>query len=284
MIMTGSTPDTVAIPIGESGGAMLIPERLAADGEQLYTLGDARAELARRECALAGHSVEVVVDGRGEVTGLFCSNRCGHRGWRASPIGDVDSRALLVDAMIDLWHDLTAAYGESKSSPRETSVACHGLIKRIQGIARHVGPVSPGALEYEMVLTGLYELVHAEIGVEVHVPDELLAAARAYVEAGGKLTDGRTRGLHSEVRDRRIYFNTHPSDGARFYMATDRSGWLPGEYVTAEAAEAAFDVPRDALERLADHVIDERRRITLEDITDVMTVLADATSAAEANG
>ncbi|MBT2226269.1 hypothetical protein [Nonomuraea sp. NEAU-A123] len=276
-------PPVMAIPIGEHGGKLLIPERLAAEGEPLYTLGEARLELAQRECSLTGHTIEVIVDGRGEVTGIVCSNRCGHRGWRVTPIGDVDPRAMLRDVAVDLWHDLAAAYGASDCKPRETSVACHGLIKRIQDIARVVGPVAPGDLEYEMLLTGLYETVHAEVGVDVHVPDGLLTAARAYVEAGGELRDGRTRGLYSENRDRRVYFGTDP-DGARYYLATDRAGWLPGEYATPEAAEAAFDAPRECLEGLANNAIDNGRRIEVDDITRVMSEplkLADAAPAAE---
>lgn len=243
--------------------------RSDGNGVPLYTLAEARRELGRQECAAGGHDLEIVEQGLNrEPIALVCTRQCGHRGYRVTPVGDTDPRALLRDVMVDLWHDLAQAYRTSEASPRETSIGCHGLIKRIQDIARHVGPVDPGALEYPMVLTGLYETVHAEIGLDVEVPGELLAAARAYVEAGGQLRDGRTRGLHSENRDRRIYFGTDP-DQTRYYMATDRGGWLPGEYATPEAAEAAFGVDRDALERLADLAVDERRRVTLDDVTAV---------------
>lgn len=250
----------------------------AGDGTRvpLYTLAEARRELGRQECAAGGHDLEVVEQGlTREPVALVCTRQCGHRGYRVTPVGDTDPRALLRDVMVDLWHDLAAAYAQSNATPRETSVGCHGLIKRIQDIARHVGPVNPGDLEYEMVLTGLYETVHAEIGLEVSVPDQLLVAAREYVEAGGELRDGRTRGLHSEKRDRRIYFGTDVT-GTRYYMATGRGGWLPGDYATPEAAEAAFDVPYEELDRLADLSSEERRRITLDDVNAVMTVLAEA--------
>lgn len=243
----------------------------AGDGTRvpLYTLAEARREIDRQECAAGGHDLEVVEQGlTREPVALVCTRQCGHRGYRVTPVGDTDPRALLRDVMVDLWHDLAAAYAQSNATPRETSVGCHGLIKRIQDIARHVGPVNPGDLEYEMVLTGLYETVHAEIGLEVRIPNELLAAARTYVDAGGQLTDGRTRGLLVEQRDRRIYFGTDP-DSTRYFMATDRSGWLPGEYVTSTAAEAAFDAPRDLVEQLAN----EHGRITLDHITAAMTEL-----------
>lgn len=243
-----------------------------ATGIPLYTLGEARLELARRECVRWGHDLETVMNAAHEPSGMFCSRRCGHRGYRVTPIGDVDTRAMLRDVAVDLWHDLAAAYGESEVVPRETSVACYGLIRRIQDIARVVGPVAPGELEYEMLLTGLYETVHAEIGVDVTVPEELLEAARAYVEAGGALSDGRSRGLYSEQRDRRVYFGTDPG-GPKYFMATDRGGWLPGEFDSPEAAEAAFDMPRNALEMLADEAAGNRERISLDGITRVMTTL-----------
>jgi hypothetical protein len=51
--------------------------------EGLYTLQEAQRELARRQCGLAGHDVDLVaVAGGSEPVAAVCSNRCGHPGWR----------------------------------------------------------------------------------------------------------------------------------------------------------------------------------------------------------
>lgn len=45
-------------------------------GERTYTLDEAAAELARRECAAHGHSWNVVQDAAGCPVRVFCDN-CG---------------------------------------------------------------------------------------------------------------------------------------------------------------------------------------------------------------
>jgi hypothetical protein len=57
-----------------------------------YTLAEARAELARRECAAYGHDIEIVsVDGR--PVSLVCGRGCGHPGWAVTPADPPAARA-----------------------------------------------------------------------------------------------------------------------------------------------------------------------------------------------
>lgn len=86
----------------------------------------------------------------------------------------------LRDELEFLWGDLVEAHRMSRANPPERSMECLGLIERIQTISRLVGPLPPGQVSMPFLLTGLYERVHAEIGVDATVPPEILQRAREY--------------------------------------------------------------------------------------------------------
>lgn len=56
--------------------------------EQTYTLNEAQAELARRECAAHGHSFQIIQTGEGEPIKLWC-DRCG-RSWKVTDAVSLD--------------------------------------------------------------------------------------------------------------------------------------------------------------------------------------------------
>jgi hypothetical protein len=54
-----------------------------SESTKTYTLSEATAELARRECAAHGHDFDIISTGAGEPIKLRCG-RCG-RSWGVSP-------------------------------------------------------------------------------------------------------------------------------------------------------------------------------------------------------
>jgi len=56
----------------------------SGNGDGLYTLEEARREMARRECAGFGHDLDIVYQGA-EPVRLVCGRGCGHRGWTITP-------------------------------------------------------------------------------------------------------------------------------------------------------------------------------------------------------
>jgi hypothetical protein len=93
---------------------------------------------------------------------------------------EVYARALREELEY-LWDDFAEDYRMSRANPPEQSMGCLGRIERIQVITRLVGPCPPGNVPMPFLLTGVYEKVHAAIGIEVSVPEETLQAAREYV-------------------------------------------------------------------------------------------------------
>jgi hypothetical protein len=88
-----------------------------------------------------------------------------------------------------LWDDLADDYRMSRGTPPEESIGCLSRIERIQAITRLVGPCPPGAIPMTFLLTGLYEKVHAQIGITATVPEDTLRSARKYVaEREARLT------------------------------------------------------------------------------------------------
>jgi hypothetical protein len=55
--------------------------------EKLYTLAEARRELARRECDTHGHDIDFMHQhGSTDPIAAFCTRDCGHQGWRMTPV------------------------------------------------------------------------------------------------------------------------------------------------------------------------------------------------------
>lgn len=90
--------------------------------------------------------------------------------------------------LVNLWTDLADACRVSRADPPEKSMQCEGLIGRIQRITRLVGPLPAEEVEMPFLLTGMYEKVHAEIGITATVPEETLQAAREYVAKVKRMT------------------------------------------------------------------------------------------------
>ena len=80
-----------------------------------------------------------------------------------------------------LWGDLAEDYRMSRATPPEQSMGCLGRIGRIQTITKLIGPCPPEKIQMPFLLTGIYEKVHAQIGITATVPEELLRQAREYV-------------------------------------------------------------------------------------------------------
>lgn len=85
------------LPLGNGGeyvrvaaGNLNTPEHLG--GEKLYTLDEARDEIARRECSVIGHSYEKIVTFQGTPTALLCE-RCGD-GWMVVREGNTERDKL----------------------------------------------------------------------------------------------------------------------------------------------------------------------------------------------
>jgi hypothetical protein len=93
---------------------------------------------------------------------------------------DMLKQALRTELMY-LWDDLSKAYADSRATPPERSMGCENVINRIHAITKLVGPLPAREISMPFLLTGMYEKVHAQIGIEATVPEETLRASREYV-------------------------------------------------------------------------------------------------------
>lgn len=95
--------------------------------------------------------------------------------------------SVYVDALREelmyLWTDLAEAYRMSRATPPESSPGFENVARRIHAITALVGPISTDQIEMPFLLTGMYEKVHADMGLQVSVPEDCLADARAYMES-----------------------------------------------------------------------------------------------------
>lgn len=87
----------------------------------------------------------------------------------------------LRDELEHLWDDLAEDYRMSRANPPEQSMGCLGRIDRIQTITKLVGPCPPESVPMPFLLAGVYEKVHAEIGIEATISEDTLRSAREYV-------------------------------------------------------------------------------------------------------
>jgi hypothetical protein len=94
----------------------------------------------------------------------------------------------LRDELEHLWNDLVEGYRMSRATPPEQSMECLGLVERIKTITKLVGPLPAEKITMPFLLTGMYERVHAEIGIDASVPPKILQRAREYVTAGERTT------------------------------------------------------------------------------------------------
>lgn len=83
------------------------------------------------------------------------------------------------EELVCLWGDLDEARRAAFNGT--WSIRCANLADRIHALTRIVGPVPWGETSFDLVLAGVYEGVHAEIGVRVEVPmDEVRSQHERY--------------------------------------------------------------------------------------------------------
>lgn len=142
--------------------------------EDLYTLNEARREIARQECATHGHNLTVIATPTGP-TGLICDRHCGHPGWHVTPASQPGGVEALEGALrlelAHLWLDLANAYDRSQSDPPETSPACRDLVERIRGITMLVGPADTSGMAARLQPRGLHQLVYDDMACSMPLGD-----------------------------------------------------------------------------------------------------------------
>jgi hypothetical protein len=96
-------------------------------------------------------------------------------------------RDALKAELVHLWSDFAQNYHYSQASPPESSGGCESVIERILALTKIVGPVDAGELELWFLLSGMYERVHAQIGIHVTVPESMLQMARDRAAQGERI-------------------------------------------------------------------------------------------------
>jgi hypothetical protein len=79
-----------------------------------------------------------------------------------------------------LWSDLNDA---RRSAIRDSwSMKCDHLVDRIKLFTQQVGPISWEEIDIDLLEDGVYQRIHAEIGVSVDVDMARVAGTRASIE------------------------------------------------------------------------------------------------------
>jgi hypothetical protein len=83
--------------------------------------------------------------------------------------------------LVLLWEDLDRA---RRSAIRDAwSIACDGLVERITMFTRLVGPTPWEKIQIPLLEDGVYQEIHAKMGVQVDVDMERVAVTRARINA-----------------------------------------------------------------------------------------------------
>ena len=95
---------------------------------------------------------------------------------------DVDEAAWLRDALreelVHLWTDLEHARREAINGT--WSIRCDALAARIGSITQLVGPASWDYMPLALLMDGVYQRLHAELGVDAPVDPELIAETKVW--------------------------------------------------------------------------------------------------------
>ena len=79
-----------------------------------------------------------------------------------------------------LWNDLHSAYRAAANG--SWSIRCDGLADRIKMFTEQVGPTPWEEIQIDLLEAGIYQRVHAEIGVAVEVDMARVAQTRASID------------------------------------------------------------------------------------------------------
>lgn len=83
--------------------------------------------------------------------------------------------------LLCLWSDLNDARHSAIAD--SWSMRCDGLVDRIKMLTEHVGPTPWEEINIGLLEAGIYQRVHAEMGVAVDVDMASVAETRASIEA-----------------------------------------------------------------------------------------------------
>lgn len=76
----------------------------------------------------------------------------------------------------DLWHDLMRDIREAING--QWSMACDGTVHRIKRLTPLVGPTPWDTVPIPLLESGLYQRIHAELGIDAPVDMERVAKTR----------------------------------------------------------------------------------------------------------
>lgn len=90
-------------------------------------------------------------------------------------------RAALRDELSYLWTDLQTARRDATNG--QWSTHCDWLVERIKYLTPLVGPTPWTELDIQLIEDGVYQRVHAEIGVDAPYDEEGVRKHRARLDA-----------------------------------------------------------------------------------------------------
>lgn len=90
-------------------------------------------------------------------------------------------RAAVRDELDSLWSDLNNARYAAISG--KWSMQCDFLVERIKNLTALVGPTPWESIELQLLEDGIYQRVHAEVGVHAPVDMEHVARTREQIDA-----------------------------------------------------------------------------------------------------
>lgn len=79
-----------------------------------------------------------------------------------------------------LWYDLADAVNTSVNG--RWSIKCDGLVGRIKRLTRLVGPTPWETVRIPLIESGVYQRLHAELGIEVSPDMARIAVVRASID------------------------------------------------------------------------------------------------------
>lgn len=82
-----------------------------------------------------------------------------------------------------LWGDLSEAI--RRAFRCTWSIEALNVKERIQTLTKLVGPTSWESVQIDLLESGIYQQVHAEIGIEIHPDMDQVADLRRYIDARG---------------------------------------------------------------------------------------------------
>lgn len=99
-------------------------------------------------------------------------------------------RAALTEELSYLWTDLQTARRDAING--QWSMHCDWLVERIKTITPLVGPTPWTELDIQLIEDGVYQRIHAEIGVDAPYDEDGVREHRARLDASGNGEETRT--------------------------------------------------------------------------------------------